>query len=88
MHSANNDIIIFPKLNCVRIENVEFQGKTVRDHVSEFLETWDKLGCRVPLLSLTGCSIQGMSETIERSEGLKKWLGDKVDILELDGIVL
>ena len=88
MHSANNDTIIFPQLNCVRIENVEFQGKTVRDQLSEFLETWDKLGCRVPLLSLTGCSIPGMSERIERSEGFKKWLGDKADILELDGIVL
>ena len=83
----NEDIVVFPNLRRLQIEGVIF-GENLRSQLSEILETWDKLGSRVPLLSLTRCSILEMERSTTRPEGFKKWLGDKVDILEFDGMIL
>ena len=84
---SNEDVVVFPNLRRLRIEGVIFE-ENLRSQLSEILETWDRLGFRVPLLSLTRCSILEMKRSTRRPEGFKKWLGDKVDILEFDGMIL
>ena len=83
----DEDIVVFPNLRRLRIEGVIFE-EWVRSQLSEILETWDKLGYRVPLLSLTRCSIPDMTGGTKGPEDFKKWLGDRVDILELNGTIL
>ena len=85
--TLNKDAILYPKLRCLRIDNVVFDKK-LRDKLSELLETRDRLGCRVPLLSLIRCSVSETTKDSRGTEDFKKWLGDKVDVLELDGIIL
>ena len=85
--ASTKDAIILPKLRRLQIDDVVLE-ENIQDQLSEILETRNRLGYRLPLLSLNNCSIPGTMKDRARFEEFKNWFGDKVDILELDGKVL
>ena len=82
MPVSTKNAIIFPQLKRLQIKYLVLEENT-RDQLSEILETRDRLGYRLPLLSLHDCSVPGAMKDRGRFEEFKKWFGDKVDKLEL-----